>query len=138
MGECSEGMQWILGGAPVQMCDFNKVAFHLWLNLQCSVVVFPDVCCILLEHLSVGLLLDDCFCEKLVIIVSFICVTLRLFMCLTYWGIVPVVIFFYCIKILKQLICYCKNLNMIYKKTFYRLCRYKIKFEKDISRNASF
>ena len=31
--------------------------------------------------------------------------------------------------------CYCKSLNKIYKKTLHKLCRGKIKFEKDNFKN---
>ena len=33
-------MQWILGGAPLQKGDFNKVALRLWLNMYFSVGTF--------------------------------------------------------------------------------------------------
>ena len=62
IGGCSEGMQWILGEAPMQTYDFRVVASRFWLNSNVSVGVFLRVCCVPLEHLSVGLRLGDCFC----------------------------------------------------------------------------
>ena len=61
---CSEGMWWILGRAPMQTCDFSVNASWFSLNSHVSVGVFLRVCCVLLEHVSVGLLLGDCYINK--------------------------------------------------------------------------
>ena len=78
---------------------------------------------------------------KIIIIVSFIGATFKLCMCFREWMIVSVVILynnFYYIIILKALYFYYKNLNIVCKKTWYKLCRYKMKFDKDMSQNAKF
>ena len=70
-----------------------KVAFRLWLNSHSSVGVFLRVCSVHLKHPSAELNLVDYICEKNIIVFSFICTTLTLFMCFTKWEIVLVVIF---------------------------------------------
>ena len=63
-------------------CDFSVIASWLSLDLHVGVGVSLRVCSVLLRHLSV-----DCFWVAasvillLVIIVSFVCTTLMLFMC---------------------------------------------------------
>ena len=47
-------------------------------NSHVSMGVFLRVCCVPLEHFSVELLLGDWFCEKHVIIASFVRTTLLL------------------------------------------------------------
>ena len=128
--ECSKGMWQVLGGTPMWICDFSLIASWLSLGLHVGVDDFLRVCCVLLGHLSVGLLLGDCFCE---IITCHYC-----FFCMDYFNVVHVLFYvtrnspdcdiFYWIIILRA-ICLIlqklKNWNIIYKKTLYRQCRYK-------------
>ena len=56
-GRCSKGMR----KDAIQTCDFSIIASRLSLDLHADVGVFLRACCVLLEHLLVGLLLGDCF-----------------------------------------------------------------------------
>ena len=101
-GECSKDIQWILGRAPMQTCDFSIIASRLLLDLQVGVGPFLRVCCVLLEHLSVWMLLGDCLCK----ITICLC-----FFCMYYFNVVHVFYVmnspscdtFYCIIILKAI-----------------------------------
>ena len=98
---CSDGMWWILVGA--QKFDFHKVEFWPWLNPHFHVGIILWVCCTRLEHLFIGLLLGECFCEKLITYVSFICATLT-------WCVLHNDLWLHNNTKSKDLfVCYCKN-----------------------------
>ena len=115
-GVCSKGMWRVLGGAPMQICDFSLIASWLSLDLYVGVGDFLRVCCVLLGHLSVGLLLGDCFCE---IITCHYC-----FFCMYYFNVVHVL--FYVMRNSANCDIKIGNVNI------------KMKFEKDGCQNASF
>ena len=113
----------------MQTCDFSIIASWLLLDLHVGEGTLLRLCCVLLEHLSIWMLLGDCFCK---IIICLYC-----FFCMYYFNVVhvfyimrnsPSCDIFYCIIILKA-ICLIpwklRNWNIIYKKTLYRLYRYK-------------
>ena len=82
-GGRSRGMRWITGRVPMEACDFSVMACWLLLDLHVGVGIFLQVCCVLLKHFSVRLLLGDCFCDIITChYCSFcVCTTSTLFMC---------------------------------------------------------
>ena len=100
---CYKSMQWILGRASMQTCDFSIIASWLLLDLHVSAGVFLQVCCVLLGYLSVSML-RYCFCK---IIIYHYCL-----FCMYYFNVVqvfhvmrnsPSCDIFYCIMILKAI-----------------------------------
>ena len=58
----------------MKTCDFSVIASWLSLDFHVGVGVFLRVRCVILGHLSVGLLLGDCFCEIITCHYCFFCV----------------------------------------------------------------
>ena len=100
-GGRSKGMQWILGRAPIQTCDFSIIASWLFLDLHVGAGVFLRVCCVLLKHLPFWMLSGDCFCK---IIICYYCFFWMYYFCVVYVFYVmrnsPSCDIFYCIIIL--------------------------------------
>ena len=127
-------MRWIPGRAPLGTCKFIVFASWLSLDLHVGVGVSLRVCSVLLQHLSVGLLLGDCFCD---IITCHYC-----FFCVYYFNVVHV----FCVMRKSpncDILLYNNMENNLFNtvkiekleyKTLYRVCRYvKMKFENNHS-----
>ena len=73
-GGCSRDVQSIPGRVPMGTCDFSVIVSWLLLDLHVSVGVSLRVFSVLLEYLSVGLLLNDFFCDNVTCHYCFFCV----------------------------------------------------------------
>ena len=117
----------------METCDFSVIASWLSCDFHVDMGVFLQVCSIILEHLSVGLLLGGCFHEI---------ITSHCFFCVYYFNVVHV----FCVMRKSpncDILLYNNMENNLFNtvkiekleyKTLYRVCRYvKMKFENNHS-----